>query len=62
MKTEFNFTPINLTEKLAKFSDYFSPKIIAQMNDYFFKLVKFKSDFIWHKHATTDETFIVLDG
>ena len=62
MKTEFNFTPINLTEKLTKFSDYFSPKIIAQMNDYFFKLVKFKGDFIWHKHATTDETFIVLDG
>ena len=54
--------PINLQEKLAKFSDYWSPKIIAQMNDYHFKLVKFKGDFIWHVHNDTDEVFIVLNG
>ncbi|MHA2497857.1 MAG: cupin domain-containing protein [Candidatus Hodarchaeales archaeon] len=53
---------INFREKLAKFSDHFSPKIIAQMNDYDFKLAKFQGDFIWHKHVDTDEVFIVLEG
>jgi mannose-6-phosphate isomerase-like protein (cupin superfamily) len=54
--------PINLREKLAKFSDLWSPKIIAQMNDYHFKLVKFQGDFIWHNHDDTDEVFITLEG
>ena len=53
---------INLKEKLSKFSDYWSPKIIAEMNDYQFKLVKIKGDFVWHNHADTDETFIVVEG
>ena len=53
---------INFKEKLAKFSEHFSPKIIAQMNDYHFKLAKFRGDFVWHSHDDTDETFIVLDG
>jgi len=57
-----NYTAINLSEKLSKFSDHWSPKIIAQMNDYHFKLVKFEGDFVWHKHEDTDEVFIVLDG
>lgn len=56
------FKPINLQEKLAKFSDHWSPKIIAQMNAYHFKLVKFQGDFIWHNHDDTDEVFIVLNG
>jgi len=56
------YTPINLREKLATFSDHWSPKIIAQMNDYHFKLVKFQGDFIWHRHDTTDEVFIAIDG
>ena len=56
------FKPINLKEKLAKFSDHWSPKIIAQMNDYHFKLVKFQGDFVWHIHSDTDEVFIVLNG
>jgi mannose-6-phosphate isomerase-like protein (cupin superfamily) len=55
-------TAINLKEKLAKFSEHWSPKIIAQMNDYHFKLVKFKGDFVWHRHEDTDETFIILNG
>ena len=54
--------PINLQEKLAKFSNHWSPKIIAQMNDYHFKLVKLQGDFVWHSHADTDEVFITLDG
>ncbi len=53
---------INFTEKFAKFSEHWSPKIIARMNDYHFKLVKFQGDFVWHHHADTDEVFITLDG
>ena len=54
--------PINFQEKLAKFSDHWSPKIIARMNDYHFKLVKFQGAFIRHSHDDTDEVFIVLNG
>ena len=57
-----NYSAINFQEKLAKFSEYWSPKIIARMNDYHFKLVKLQGDFVWHTHADTDEVFIVLDG
>ena len=53
---------INLNEKLLKFSDHWSPKVIAEMNDYQFKLVKIKNDFDWHSHETTDEVFIVIKG
>ena len=53
---------INLREKLSKFSDHWSPKVIAEMNDYQFKLVKIKGDFIWHNHEDTDEVFIVIEG
>ena len=57
-----NYKPIRLQDKLTGFSDHWSPKIIAQMNDYHFKLVKFQGDFIWHSHDDTDEVFIVLEG
>ncbi len=53
---------INFEEKFAKFSERFSPKIIAQMNDYHFKLTRTFGDFVWHKHPETDETFIVING
>ena len=53
---------INLKEKLAKFSEHWSPKIIAQMNDTHFKLVKVQGEFVWHKHDETDEVFMVLEG
>jgi mannose-6-phosphate isomerase-like protein (cupin superfamily) len=53
---------INLADKFAKFSEQWQPKIIAQMNDYHFKLVRLQGEFVWHQHATTDEVFIVLDG
>jgi len=56
------YSAINFKNKLAKFSEHFSPKIIAQMNDYHFKLGKFQGGFVWHKHADTDEAFIVLEG
>lgn len=57
-----NYTPLNLRDKLAKFGDHWSPRIIAEMNDYQFKLVKILGDFVWHDHKDTDEVFIVLDG
>ena len=53
---------INFTSKFSKFTDHWSPKVIAQMNDYQFKLVKIENDFTWHKHDDTDEVFIVLEG
>ena len=53
---------INLKEKFSKFSEYWSPKIIAEMNDYQFKVVKIKGEFIWHNHTDTDETFLVIEG
>jgi mannose-6-phosphate isomerase-like protein (cupin superfamily) len=59
---QMEYTPINLEQKFRRFSEHWSPRIIAQMNDYQFKLVKFKGDFVWHKHDDTDEVFIVLDG
>jgi len=55
-------TSINLAEKFATFSDHWAPKIVAQMNDYQFKLVKFSGEFVWHSHRDTDEVFIILDG
>ncbi len=56
------YSVVNLEEKFAKFSDHWSPKIIAQMNDYHFKLVRLQGDFVWHRHVDTDEVFVVLDG
>ena len=53
---------INIKSKLKTFSDLWSPKVIAEMNDYQLKLVKIKDDFIWHSHEDTDEVFIVLEG
>ncbi len=53
---------INLRAKLAQFSDHWAPRVIAAMNDYQFKLAKLQGEFVWHSHADTDETFIVLEG
>ena len=57
-----NTSAINLRDKLAKFSKHWSPRVIAEMNDYQFKLVKLQGEFVWHAHADTDEVFIVLEG
>ncbi|MDQ2693408.1 MAG: cupin domain-containing protein [Chloroflexota bacterium] len=53
---------VNFQDKLSKFSEQWSPKIVAQMNDYHFKVVKVQGEFIWHNHPETDEVFIVLKG
>ncbi len=57
-----NYQPINLQEKLSKFSEQWKPKNIAQMNDYHFKLAKVRGAFVWHDHPETDEVFLVLKG
>jgi mannose-6-phosphate isomerase-like protein (cupin superfamily) len=56
------YSPINLNQKLTLFSEHWSPKIIAQLNDYHFKLAKVKGEFEWHNHPETDEAFIVVKG
>jgi mannose-6-phosphate isomerase-like protein (cupin superfamily) len=56
------YHPIEFKNKLQLLSEHWSPKIIAQMNDYHFKLVKIQGEFLWHSHPETDEVFIVLDG
>jgi mannose-6-phosphate isomerase-like protein (cupin superfamily) len=57
-----NPTPINFTEKFSKFSEHWSPRVVAEMNDYQFKLVKFQGEFVWHDHPDTDEVFMVVKG
>ena len=54
--------PINLADKFARFHDHWSPRVIAEMNDYQFKLAKIQGEFVWHDHPETDEVFIVIDG
>ena len=54
--------PINIKAKFNLFKDHWSPKVIAEMNNYQFKLVKIKGEFIWHNHKDTDEVFIVIEG
>ena len=44
------------------FQEHWSPKVIAELNDYQFKLVKIKDDFVWHNHEHTDEAFIIIKG
>ena len=53
---------INFAEKLGRFSEQWSPRVIAEMNDYQFKLVKIQGEFVWHAHAETDEVFVVIAG
>lgn len=59
---KMKYKSINFDEKFSKFSEHWSPKVIAEMNDCQFKLVKIKGDFIWHDHKDTDEVFMVLSG
>lgn len=56
------FSPINLHDKLSLFAEQWSPRVIAEMNNYQFKLAKLQGEFVWHVHPDTDETFIVVHG
>ena len=57
-----NYRSINLQQKFGLFSEQWLPKVVAEMNDYQFKVVKLQGGFIWHDHKDTDETFIVVEG
>jgi mannose-6-phosphate isomerase-like protein (cupin superfamily) len=57
-----SYKSVNLAQKFGLFAEHWSPKVVAEMNDYQFKVVKLKGDFVWHDHRDTDETFIVIDG
>jgi mannose-6-phosphate isomerase-like protein (cupin superfamily) len=56
------YSAINLEEKLSKFTEQWSPKIIARLNDYHLKLAKVQGEFVWHDHPETDEVFLVVKG
>lgn len=56
------YESINFRTKLSTFDELWSPRVIAEMNDYQFKLVKVSGEFVWHDHPDTDEVFIVLEG
>lgn len=53
---------VSLREKLSRFSDHWSPKIVGELNDSHVKLVKLKGEFVWHHHETEDELFLVVKG
>jgi mannose-6-phosphate isomerase-like protein (cupin superfamily) len=53
---------VNLAGKLSLFSEHWRPKVIAELNGQQVKLVKFKGEFVWHKHDNEDEMFLVIDG
>ena len=53
---------INLSEKLATFNEHWSPRTVAQLNDYDVMVVKVRDEFVWHKHDDTDDFFLVLKG
>lgn len=53
---------VNIEEKLSLFQDYFNPRIVGELNGQQVKLVKFKGEFVWHKHDNEDELFYVING
>jgi mannose-6-phosphate isomerase-like protein (cupin superfamily) len=55
-------TKVNFQDKLARFDAHWSPKIVADINDYHVKVVKVQGEFVWHMHDETDELFLVLKG
>jgi len=57
-----SWNAINFEQKFSQFTEQWQPKVVAEMNDYQFKIVRLQGDFIWHDHKDTDETFIVLEG
>lgn len=57
-----SYQAINLQEKLRLIGEQWSPRVVAELNDYQLKLVRIEGDFIWHDHPETDEAFLVLDG
>ena len=53
---------INLSEKMKLFNDYWSPKILGELNNLYVKAAKLKGEFVWHRHETEDEMFFIVKG
>ena len=53
---------VRVAEKFELFDEYWSPKVIAELNDFYVKAVKFKGEFVWHHHEAEDELFFVVKG
>lgn len=53
---------VNLEEKFGLLAEYWQPRVVAELNDYQFKIARVKGEFVWHDHADTDEAFLVLEG
>jgi mannose-6-phosphate isomerase-like protein (cupin superfamily) len=60
--TTKQYQAINLAHKLGLISEQWSPRVVAELNDYQFKVVRIEGDFVWHDHPETDEAFLVLEG
>ncbi|MBN9233260.1 MULTISPECIES: cupin domain-containing protein [Phyllobacteriaceae] len=56
------YQPVRFSEKLSRITELWQPRVVAELNDYQFKVVRIEGDFIWHDHPETDEAFIVLSG
>lgn len=56
------YAPVNLAQKFALFTDQWQPRVVAELNELQFKIVRIEGDFIWHDHPETDEAFLVLEG
>jgi mannose-6-phosphate isomerase-like protein (cupin superfamily) len=54
--------PVDIAQRLSLFSEHWSPKVVARLNDYEIKLAKLKGEFVWHSHDDTDELFLVIEG
>jgi mannose-6-phosphate isomerase-like protein (cupin superfamily) len=57
-----SYKAINFRQKFGLLAERWAPRVVAEMNDYQFKVVKLQGDFVWHDHKDTDETFIVMEG
>ena len=57
-----SYEPINLDEKFQLVNECWQPRVIAEINDYQFKIIKVEGEFVWHQHEDTDEAFVVIDG
>ena len=53
---------VSLTDAFSRFQDQWSPKVVAQVNDFHVKLAKLEGEFVWHSHADEDELFLVVEG
>ncbi len=62
MKTVIKMQKVNLKDKLNLFNEYWSPKIVGDLNDSHVKLAKLKGEFVWHKHDNEDELFFIIKG